>query len=410
MAAPGGPAAARDYRVIALAGTAHFFSHFYMLALPPLFPLLKEEFGVSYAALGAVMTLYALLTAGGQLPVGFLIDRLGARPFLVAALGASALAIGGIGLATSFAAVAALVVVAGLANTVFHPADFALIAASVSEGRMGRAFSLHLFGGNLGIAAAPPAILALAALLGWRGALVAAAALGLAAALWMLPGARLHAAGPVHAPEAAAGTGSVREGIAVLLAPPIVLMFVFNVGVGAVSSGLQTFSVTALNVLHGVPLAVGGMALTGYLAAHTAGALCGGWMSDRTRRQRALIGGALALGGAPFLVVMAVPLPPALLVGLFVASGLILGSVRPARDVLVRRHTPEGAVGKVFGFTTTGMPVGATVTPVLFGWLIDRGLPELTFLGLAGWLGLALVALLLVRAAPSRRPAPAPAE
>src|SRR5258708_14688911 len=76
----------KDVRVVGLISRAHFFSHFYQLVLPPLFPLLKEEFGVSYAALGALTGLFFIASGCAQAPAGFLVDRFGARAGLLSGL------------------------------------------------------------------------------------------------------------------------------------------------------------------------------------------------------------------------------------------------------------------------------------------------------------------------------------
>ncbi len=396
----------------ALVSTAHFFSHFYMLSLPPLFPFLKGQFEVSYTALGAVMTVYSLTTAVGQIPVGFLVDRHGGRRFLIPALAIKAIAIGLIGVFASYPAMVALVLLAGVANTVFHPADFAIMSASVSERRMGRAFSFHLFGGNLGFAAAPPVILGLTAMVGWRTALVIAAAAGIAATVWMISGASLMCAPPPRsaAPKSDAAAGPAIPGLAVLLSAPIVLMFLFNASIASVTAGMQTFSVTALNLIHGTPLAVGGMALTGFLAGHVVGALSGGYVADHTRRHRLVVVAAIVAGSAPFLLLSMTDLAPATLIATTTISGILLGAVRPSRDMIVRSHTPEGEIGKVFGFTTAGMPVGAAITPLFFGWLVDQGLAQLTFTAMTASLGLAILVVVAVRCAPLRRPDLAPVE
>ena len=146
-----------DLRVVSLIGTAHFFSHFYILALPPLFPLLRDVYEVSYTALGLALAVLNGVTALTQAPVGFLVDRYGWRTALLV-LALFSLATGLIGLFPSYPMLLALMVLAGLGNSVFHPADYAILSSAVDQRRMGRAFSIHTFGGHAGFALAPPMI------------------------------------------------------------------------------------------------------------------------------------------------------------------------------------------------------------------------------------------------------------
>ncbi|MFB3087663.1 MAG: MFS transporter, partial [Acidiferrobacterales bacterium] len=146
---------ARSAKVIGLVSTGHFFSHFYMLLLPPLFPMLRDVYGVGFTELGLVIAAFSLTTGLTQVPVGFLVDRYGARGILIGGLMLESLAIGLVGLFPFYGALLALMVLAGLANAVYHPADYAILTASVHRARMGRAFSIHTFAGYLGAAVAP---------------------------------------------------------------------------------------------------------------------------------------------------------------------------------------------------------------------------------------------------------------
>ena len=147
---------ARDGAVVGLVGSGHFFSHFYMLVLPPLFPILKAEFGVSYTALGGIITVYSIASGGAQYPMGVLVDRLGARGLLIGGLVLMSTAFGLISFTDSFVAVLVLVFLGGLGNSVFHPANYTILGAAIPPERLGRAFAVHTFAGQMGWGAAPP--------------------------------------------------------------------------------------------------------------------------------------------------------------------------------------------------------------------------------------------------------------
>ena len=162
------PNTGRDARVIGLIGSGHFMSHFYIFALPPLFPILKQEMGFGYASLGLILTAFHAASGAAQLPIGFVVDRVGARAILIAGLVLGALAFIVMGVSGSYTALIVCAIVAGAANSVYHPADYSILSHAVGSERMGRAFSLHTFSGYAGGAAAPPAMVAIASFWSWQ--------------------------------------------------------------------------------------------------------------------------------------------------------------------------------------------------------------------------------------------------
>src|SRR5918994_6067432 len=172
-----------DVRLITVVSIAHFVSHLLQIALPPLFPLLREEFDVSYVALGLLMMIFYGVSGVGQAIAGFLVDRFGARRMLLIGTTLFAGATAAAGLVGSFPALVVTAVVGALGNSVFHPADYAIFNAAIDRGRLGRAFSGHGMGGSLGYAVGPALSVALASFVGWRGAVLA---LGLAGLAWVV--------------------------------------------------------------------------------------------------------------------------------------------------------------------------------------------------------------------------------
>ncbi len=173
----------RDVKIISLVSTAHGFSHFFQLVLPPLFPFMTDAFGIGFGEAGVLMLLFYATSGLAQTPSGFLVDRFGARNVLLGGLTLGATSIGLVGLAPSFWAVMPLAVLAGLGNSVFHPADYSILTHTVSHPRMARAYGVHTLAGNIGWTAAPVTVLTLSHFLGWRGALLAVGCLGIAVVL-----------------------------------------------------------------------------------------------------------------------------------------------------------------------------------------------------------------------------------
>ncbi len=169
----------QDSTIIGLIGLAHGASHFFQLVLPPLFPLLKAEFDVSYAELGALMMVFYTISGVCQTLAGFAVDRYGARRVLLFGVAAMASSVLLMAIAPGFWLLAACVVLAGFGNSVFHPSDFTILNSRIDPRRLGHAFSVHGISGSLGWAAAPLTVTALGAALGWRGALFTLGAAGL---------------------------------------------------------------------------------------------------------------------------------------------------------------------------------------------------------------------------------------
>jgi MFS family permease len=399
----------RDLKVISLIGTAHFFSHFYILVLPPLFPLLRDAFGVGYTALGLALAVLNAVTGLTQAPVGFLVDRFGARAPLIGGLALFSLAIGLIGLFPSYPMLLALMVMAGLGNSVFHPADYAILASAVEQRRMGRAFSIHTFGGHAGFALAPPVIVLLTAAFDWRIALALAGAAGLVMSLLLALSGDLLRTGAGPGRAGAARASQSMSGIRLLLSGPILMAFLFFIMLAASNGGYTSFGVAAIEALYRVPLAEANLPLTLFLAASALGVLAGGWIADRTQQHQHVVGGSFVLVA---LVSALIPelLPPfPVTAALFALAGFFSGMVAPSRDMMVRAVTPPGASGKVFGFVTTGFSVGGIAAPLLFGAVLDYGDPGLVFWTVAA---LSLLTLVVVyataRSAQQPRAAPAP--
>ena len=373
-------------RAIAIVSTAHFASHFYMLLLPPLFPLLRDVYAVGYTELGFAISVFSIVTACTQAPVGFAVDRFGARRILVAGLLLEAVAFALIGFIPVYGALVALMAVAGLANAVYHPADYSLLDASVDPRRMGRAFSFHTAAGMLGYAVGPVAMVYLMTLTDWRTALMLCAAGGAAVGLLVAANARAlkeregsEARGDGQgAVSGAAASGAT--GVRLLLSAPILLGLLFFFGISVSGHGIHSFSVSALHVIHDAPIAAATTVLTAYLFASPIGVLAGGWIADRIKRRHdafaamCFVMTALCIGA-----VAAFRLPLAAIGVLFAITGLFAGMVSPSRDMLIRSMSPPGEIAKVFGFVSTGFNLGGIAAPVMFGFLLDRSDPGIVF-------------------------------
>ena len=367
-----------DAAVIALVGIAHATSHLFHLLLPPLFPLLMPDFGFGYTEAGFLMTVFFAISGVGQAFAGIVVDRYGARRVLMA--GVSLLAASGIALsvAVNYSMLLLAVALAGMGNSVFHPADFSLLNKKVSPARLGYAFSVHGLSGNLGWAIGATISGMALAWAGWRVAGVAAALVALCsvAALQMARSLLDDDVAKVGAGVTATGTT-----FAFLGAPAIWLAFTFFLLITAAFGGLQSFSAPVLGGLYGLSAAAGVAALTGYLLGSAAGMVVGGFVAVRVHAHDRTVGAAL-IAAAIFASTLASGLPPAWsVIPLMVGIGIGVGLAGPSRDLLVRRVATDSiaggnaspAFGRVYGFVYSGLDVGLALGPLAFGALLDAG-------------------------------------
>src|SRR5258708_8411179 len=250
--APAASGWAPDARVIALIASAHFVSHFHVMLLPPIFGLVREAFGVSYIEIGVALTAYNVVSAVLQTPAGFLVDRIGPRVVLTGGLVLSAVALLVAALLPGYSLFVVAYAFLGLANTVYHPADYAILAAAIDAKRIGKAFSIHNFSGYLGFGVAPATVLATAALWGWQGAFLLAAVLAIAAALLLivaggiLPRATRPAArGASKSSFAPTGPAKPAGGLDLLLSGPILRHLLFFTCIGKAHGGMENLFVVA---------------------------------------------------------------------------------------------------------------------------------------------------------------------
>jgi len=384
------PARASETKLVAGVCFAHLVSHYYMLMLAPLFAFIRADFGVTYTELSLALTTFNVVSAVSQTPVGFFIDRTGARINLIGGLllGSAAIAIAGA--VHSFWVFIAMFAVLGLANTVYHPADYTLLSERVSPRRMTQVFSFHTCSGMIGSAIAPVSLLFMQSAVGWRGAFLCSALLGVVAALVLAVQGEPPVVHPAHPSKP---RGEEPASWQLLLSPPILLNLLFFVVLSMVGGGLNQYLVVGLGALYGTPPALANTALTGLLTMSAIGVLLGGALAGRTARHNLVACAGLVVTGSASTLIALVDPGALLLVLIASLSGFASGMTMPSRDMIVRSVTPQGSFGKVFGFVTTGFHIGGMVAPLIFAQFLDHGYPRGVFLYVAAC---ALVAIATV--------------
>lgn len=399
---------ARDIKVISLIGVSHYLSHVYQLALPALFPLIHRFEGISYVDLGVLTSVFFLTSGLGQTPAGFMVDKAGARPTLFAGMLLLAGSVAAFSLTSDYTAMLALSFLAGLGNSVFHPADLSILNGSISKARIGRGFGIHGFGGFIGYATTPFTVFALGSAIGWQQTMLLIGGLGLLV-LAMMVAARgdLRDSGRDRGIE----PQSLKEDIGVLLRPASVFSFLFFAFMAMGSVGLMAFGSSALIQLLGLDGEVASSVITLQLTGSVIGILIGGWIADRVAQRHDVATAAVVTLGVVFLLCVPAfrPASYAVLVGLMMMFGALYGMANPLRDMVIRSFAPSGSAGKVFGFTYSGMDFGSSISALVFGYLLAQEQPGLVFVCVAVFMMIGVMAVLLAKAASPPRAAEAEA-
>lgn len=377
----------QDARVIGLVGIAHGTSHFYHLILAALIPWLKPAFNLSYTELGMLMTVFFVISGAGQAMAGFVVDRVGARTVLffgMAMLGVSALVLSGAG---SYGALLAGAVLAGVGNSIFHPADYTLLNQRVSRARLAHGFSVHGISGNIGWAAAPLFLTSIAAVQGWRSALLWAALIPFSVLFVLWLNRQALRPDPIvrHA-------GAVEQGgtLAFLRLPSVWMCFAFFLLTAVALGGIQSFASISLQSLYGISRELATSSYTAYMLASAGGMLLGGFLGAGAKKHDRTVALAFAAAALLALVLAAGAGPAWMALPLMGLIGFCSGIAGPSRDLMIRAAAPKGATGRVYGVVYSGLDSGLAIGPLLFGAAMDAGRPGWVFAGIAFFQALAI--------------------
>ncbi len=394
MNLPAGTPLHSDARVIGLVGGAHLISHFSQLLLAPLFPWLKDEFNVSYAELGFLMTIFFVVSCAVQALSGFVVDRFGPRPILFAGVSLLGVAAFGYSISTSYWMLAGFAVVAGVGNGVFHPVDYTLLNRKVSAPRLGHAYSVHGITGSLGWALAPALVVSLTLAYSWRVALATAGVL-----TFVMLGALLLNRDKLtlKVEPSVKGAPVADSSLDFLKIPAVWMCFSFFFWYAIALSVVQAFAPEAARQLHDVPLALVAMCLTIYMVCSAGGMVLGGFLASDSARCERIVGAGFGVAALVALLLALGSFPAWLVPVLFGTMGFASGIAGPSRDLLVKRSTPDNASGRVYGVVYAGLDIGQAISPLIFGVMMDHGQYRGVLLGLALIQGVLIVSAFNVR-------------
>ena len=364
----------RDVRVMGVVGLCHFFSHFYQLALPPLFVLIHQTEGYSYESLALLITIFYATSFLLQVPVGFFVDKFGARLILMAGIALLSATTVLYGLIPGYPALFALSIVAGAANSVFHPADYSILNASVTKARLGRAFSVHNLGGFVGYAAAPVLMSGMGAFWGWKTAVIAAGAAGLITVIIaiVLSGDFRDSS---HSRRDPARRPGFKADLKLLFSAPALLCLMFFALLAAGQLGPQWFADKVYYLAHDVPVLVGNSFISVFVIGIIGGVIAGGIVADRARDHLKLPFISFFLSGVGMILMGILSPDSSLIYPLFIVTGFLFGFGFSSRDMVVSSLAPPESSGKVFGFVFSGLDIGAAGIPIVYGYMIGSDRP-----------------------------------
>ena len=383
----------QDATVIGLVGLAHASSHFGHLILPLLFPVFMQEFGLSYSQLGLLMTAFFVVSGVGQACAGFVVDRFGARPLMFMSLSLFVVACVTASFVTGYVGLMLVAVLAGLGNATFHPVDFTILNQRVSAPRLGYAFSAHGLSGNLGWALAPVFFAGLGAIIGWRQTYLAAAVL-FVVVIAVLASQRQHLLTTVaRRAEPVAGGAKAEHGMAFMKLPVVWWCFGFFLLSTMTLAVVQSYAVSILKAMHGVSFEAATYTISSYMLCGAVGMFIGGFVAAKSQHSDRVVAWAMAAGAVLLALCGTGWLGATGTMVVLAITGFAVGVGGPSRDMMIKKATPKGATGRVYGLVYSGLDTGFAVSPIVFGVFMDRGWYGATLLGAA------LVLLLSVGAA-----------
>jgi FSR family fosmidomycin resistance protein-like MFS transporter len=372
----------QSVRILTLISGGHALANFYVLCMPALIPFFKIDFGVSYTMLGLILTVRAVATGLLQIPVGFLVDRLGGKKLLIVGLFIQSASFGLLAIIPNFWWALPLMVLFGAGIATMRPCNYTILNASIDPSWIGRAFGINMFTAHTGRVIAPPLIVTIAVIWDWRIAIMVASALGIFVTLLIASQWRIVRDDTVQ-PVKTKDIGFFAE-LRLLASGSLVLFFIFFIFNALTTHGVHSFTVAALAELRDTPLTIASGALTAYLIASALGVLAGGFIVDKTPRHILIATIVVLASSILFIVVGAVDMSIVLIVGVMATAGALQGVLRPARDMMMRAVIPADSFGKAIGMVATGAAIGGAFAPLVFGWVLDAGNPSWVFYLLAG--------------------------
>lgn len=375
-------------REVWLITVAHAVNEFYSVALPPILPLLVNDFAITYGEAGALLTVFFATYSIFQLPAGMLADRIGQRWLLAGGMVVLAAGILVAASAQGYWTLVVAEVIAGIGGSTYHPSGMSIISDLESGTTEGRAMGIHGLGGVIGTALAPALVGGLAALFDWRLALTVSAGVGVAYAVVFLAvfqpeshsasnvslesdgGTDERASSPTTEESDSRLTGLANL-ISVPLEPWVAVLFLANLAIATELGAVRTFATSFLVEQAGTTAGVANAIFFVLLVGAGISSLAAGSLADSMDR-RALGFGALAASAVALAMTAIVPLVPIALFAWFFLLGVAMWAALPAMNAITSQYSERRFSGSLFGVMLTAGSLGGAIGPLLFGIAAER--------------------------------------
>lgn len=376
-------------REVWLISVAHAVNEFYSVALPPILPLLVNDFAISYGEAGVLLTVFFTTYSIFQLPAGVLADRIGQRWLLaigMVVLAAGILIAAG---AQNYWTLIIAQVFAGIGGSTYHPAGMSIISDIEGGQTEGKAMGIHGLGGVVGTALAPALIGGLASLFDWRLALTVSAAIGIAYAVVFLTLFR-DIDSPDGAvtvePDGGADTNEISErttdnsrsgwsNLTALISVPLErwvgVLFLANLAIATELGAVRTFITSYLVEHAGMTATIANGIFFIMLVGAGISSLGAGTLADTVDRRTlgfaAMTVSTIVLGTTVF-----VPAVPIALFIWFFLLGIVMWAALPTMNAITSEYSERSFSGSLFGVMLTAGSLGGAMGPLLFGVVAER--------------------------------------
>jgi MFS family permease len=348
--------------------------------------LIRKEFGISATAIGALQSGWSLAYAFAQIPIGFMLDRLGPRYLVGGALLLWSIAQGAGGFALGYTQLLWSRIALGVTESPAYPAGVRITSDWFHLRDRGMPTGVYNTGGNIGPAIAPPLLTAIMLTFGWRTMFVAMGVVGiLGAIVWFALYRSPHST--VLDQDDEAYLAENRAAVTPVRGAQWAKLFSFRTSwamiVLAFCTGYsiwmyQTWIPAYLEMQQHVSIAKTGVLASIPLVAGIIGCLVGGWFSDKLgrcgvnlmdSRKLPCVGGLLICGLFTGLTITASNATEAVL-WMSLAQFFLSVSVA-GKWSLTTATAPQSYCTSIAGLMNFGGYLGGTVSPVVTGYVVD---------------------------------------
>lgn len=375
-------------RITGPISVGHGVNEFFSIVIPPVVPLLVADLEITYGQAGFLLTIFFIMYSIFQLPAGMIADWVGKKRLLIAGLFGMSGGIVLASLATSYWMLLLAQAIAGISGSTFHPTGMSIISDVETNRTEGKAMGVFGFGGVLGTLSSPLIVGGLAAVAGWRVALVGAVVFGSAMTLvlvYLFSDADDDAVGLDRVtgrqlPSVRDGISAVGELLSVPISRSLVILFFVTLVLSLQHRAIQTFTTAYVTEQTGASVSTGNVTFFALLLGGSVASLWAGSLADRFNRELlgivAAVVTAVLVGTTLLVTRLLSELPFGFLIAVlsvwFAVMGMSMYASYPVKNALISEQADAAYSGSLFGIIQTASALGSASGPALFGVLATR--------------------------------------